>query len=418
MNSTSGVWKDPDYYFNRFSQMLTGAGRDPAALTDDAMERVFAGVNSSGFDYMAHSAAPLANEQRLETAVVGDPWGDPPTPITSASPQRPSPSEATGLALETAGINPGPALADVALSAAELTVNPAGPGPRQTPLTGGAPRKAADIRQTAGRLNNAVMRPAGVPIVSSAQVGRVPSMAPLPVPAPFMAAPPMAAPPAAAAGADDAIAAQIARRSAAHRLGYIPADLGAGDFIGKQAQHAARHLSAARPGAGAIVGRSGKLLAMGARALPWVGAAMPAISGVMEGSQDGVAGAVIQGGGAAAGSAIGAGIGSFIAPGLGTVIGGALGGIVGNMVGAGGRSAAVSAVNRAQSGDTGIGGAIGRALDPLIDTQMERDSMATLQQLNSPAMAAVAQQQRVREAERRSQMAHDLLMQSYAQSLS
>jgi len=203
----------------------------------------------------------------------------------------------------------------------------------------------------------------------------------------------------------------------AKRLGYVSPDLGAGKFIANKSKSAAAALSAAKPGAGAILGRAGTLASLGAKALPWLGAAAPAIGGAIEGSQDGVGGALVQGGSAAAGSALGATIGSFIAPGLGTVIGAGLGGMVGNGLGGGARGMALDAVNRAQGGDTGLMGQIGRGLDPLFDTQSERMGREAIQQMNSPAMVAIRQQQEQRESAQRAQMAHNLLMQSYARGL-
>ena len=285
---------------------------------------------------------------------------------------------------EVAGIHAGPALIDAATSAASLVDNPTGAGPRQTTL------------QTGPRLQQGTV---GAPRRRGPVLGRG------------------AAPAAAVADAvpDTSIAAEVAKRSG-NRFGYVSPDLGTGKLI----DQGTRSLTGAMPaGAGRnIVSGAGRLLGIGARALPFVGAALPVVTSAMEGNEAaGAGGAIIQSGSALAGAGIGAAIGSVV-PGLGTVIGAGIGGMIGGSVGSGLTGAAVGAVNRAQGGDTGLSGSIGAALDPLIDTQTEKDSMATVQQMNSPAMEAIRQEEALRKEKERTQLTHNLVMQTLANGIS
>jgi hypothetical protein len=72
-------------------------------------------------------------------------------------------------------------------------------------------------------------------------------------------------------------------------------------------------------------------------------------------------------------------------------------------------------VEKAQAGDTGLMGNIGRALDPFVDTAFEKEQKAVLQQMNSSAMQLIQEQQRTREAQARASQARQVLMQSYMQ---
>lgn len=208
---------------------------------------------------------------------------------------------------------------------------------------------------------------------------------------------------------------------AANAIGYIPADLGAGKWIASKSAQLSSKIpvtNAATHTAAQTLGMGGKLLGAGVRALPWVGAAVPAVMGAIEGSQSGSGGAAIQGGAATAGTLIGGTIGSFVGgPGLGTVIGAGIGGMLGNAAGGMGRSAAVSAVEAAQGGDTGLAGQIGRSLDGVIDTPMEVESRQMVAQMNSPAVLALKAEERQRNAAERARMAQDLLMQAYARGI-
>lgn len=157
------------------------------------------------------------------------------------------------------------------------------------------------------------------------------------------------------------------------------------------------------------MGRGARFLAPAAAfAAPLI----PAATGALEGyGEAGVGGALIQGGTSAAGSvlggmAAGALMGSAV-PGIGTVIGAGLGAIGGSLVGKGLTNLAQGAVEKAQMGDTGPMGSIGRGLDAFIDTPFEKEQKALLQQMNSPAMQAVRMQEetrRLREESARRQM--------------
>ena len=141
---------------------------------------------------------------------------------------------------------------------------------------------------------------------------------------------------------------------------------------------------------------------------------IPAAMGAVEGYADaGAGGAVIQGGSGLAGAAAGAAIGSFILPGIGTVIGGGLGAMLGGEAGKGITGLAKGAVDAAQGGDTGLMGQIGRTLDPVIDSEYERQQRQVMRDMNSPAMKAIELQQQRREAQARADRAQALLMQSY-----
>jgi len=144
------------------------------------------------------------------------------------------------------------------------------------------------------------------------------------------------------------------------------------------------------------------------------GAVLPAAMGALEGyEQAGAGGALIQGGAGAAGALAGGAIGTAILPGIGTVIGAGLGSMLGSGAGTGLTGLAQGAVEKAQMGDTGLMGGIGRALDPLIETDFEKEQKAVQQQLNSPAMQAVRQQERARQERVRADQMEALLMQSY-----
>ena len=135
---------------------------------------------------------------------------------------------------------------------------------------------------------------------------------------------------------------------------------------------------------------------------------LPAVMGAMEGNEKaGVGGAVLQGGGALAGAAIGQALIPI------PVVGAGIGAMVGNAVGSGLTGLAQGAVEKAQMGDSSFVGGIGRALDPFIDTDYEKEQKAVMQQMNSPAMQAVRQQERARQERARAEQMEALLMQSY-----
>lgn len=200
---------------------------------------------------------------------------------------------------------------------------------------------------------------------------------------------------------------------------WLPADLGVGDWIINNSAKMAGKIpatTAAGHTAQGLLNIGGKVVGTGVKALPWVAAAAPTVMGAMEGAQSGSGGAAIQGGAAAVGSVIGGVLGAGGGP-LGIAIGAGIGGSIGNMVGGAGRAGAVSAVEAAQGGDTGLAGQIGRSLDGVIDTPMEVESRQMVAQMNSPAVLALKAEERQRNAAERARMAQDLLMQAYARGI-
>lgn len=196
---------------------------------------------------------------------------------------------------------------------------------------------------------------------------------------------------------------------------WLQADLGLGDAIDSGSRKLARQIP--NTTAAGAVGRNlvrggGKALAFGARALPFVGAAAPAVLGAIDGAQAGPGGAILQGGLGAAGTAAGAAIGTGIAGPFGTVIGGAIGGLIGQGLGGGATQVASGLVQQAQGGDTGIAGQIGSALDPLFSTPLEQESQAAIAQMNSPAMRALKQEQELRAAQARAEQVRAVYLQS------
>lgn len=192
-------------------------------------------------------------------------------------------------------------------------------------------------------------------------------------------------------------------------------DLGLGSGADKMMRRAgAAARNAGMPNVGRALFRAGGAARVLAPAAALASPLIPAAMGAVEGYDDaGAGGAVIQGGSSLAGAAGGAAIGSFILPGPGTVIGGALGAMLGSGAGKGITDMAQGAVDAAQSGDTGLMGQIGRTLDPVIDTDYERQQRQITREMNSPAMKAVQLQQQRREAQARADQARALLLQSY-----
>ena len=215
------------------------------------------------------------------------------------------------------------------------------------------------------------------------------------------------------------VARQAAKRGG---LGLVDDALGAPDLgIGGMAQRGLQRAgAAARSGGmknlGNALYRTGSAARVLAPAAAFGGAVLPAVFGAMDGyGQAGTGGALIQGGTGAAGALAGGAIGTAILPGIGTVIGAGIGSMLGSGAGSGLTGLAQGAVEKAQMGDTGFMGGIGRALDPLIETDFEKEQKAVLQQMNSPAMRAIQEQQRTRDAQARADQAQQVLMQSYMQ---
>jgi hypothetical protein len=203
-------------------------------------------------------------------------------------------------------------------------------------------------------------------------------------------------------------------------LGYLAADLGIGDWITRRGAAAAAAMHPTGPAGHtlktALAGGS-RALGLGVKALPYVAAVAPTVTAAIEGSQSGAGGAAIQGGAAGIGTALGGAAGFALGGPLGAAIGMGLGGSIGNAVGGMGRNAAVSAVEAAQGGDTGLSGQIGRSLDAVIDTPMEQESRQIVAQMNSPAVLALKAEEQRRSSAERARMAQDLLMQIYARGI-
>lgn len=389
----------------RANQALYGAGVEAEATGAGATPILARAKAALGTPAIADpwAGSYTANPDRLATATIGGAEavagsGGP----TTARPGVPAPAEQLGQALD---ISNSPALAAATQTALELNANPAADIRQLDPTVGGAPVTpepiaAPSAADQAVRQQTRSRRQAHQDRLLQARQARIPQADPSQV-SPSRAAQ-------AAAGAMDAI-------------GYVPADLGAGDWIARNSAKLAGKIPVKGPvshSAAQALGVGGKFLGAGVKALPWIGAAAPAVLGAIEGSQSGAGGAAIQGGLAAAGTVAGGVIGSMLAPGLGTAIGAGIGGSLGSALGGAGRSAAVSAVEAAQGGDTGLAGQIGRSLDGMIDTPMEVEGRQAVAQMNSPAVLALKAETRQREAEQRAQMAQNLLMQAYARGLS
>jgi hypothetical protein len=216
-----------------------------------------------------------------------------------------------------------------------------------------------------------------------------------------------------------ATAKQVAKRAGSsvdRALGAVDLGIGEAARAGLIRVGAAAK-SAGMPNLGRGLVRLGGAARWAAPALAVGGAVLPAVTGAMDGfNQAGVGGAAIQGGTGLAGAAIGGAIGSVI-PGFGTVIGAGIGSMLGSGVGSALTSGVSGLVEKAQAGDTGWAGGIGRALDPFIDTAFEKQQQAALQQMNSPAMRMIRDQENARIAQARADQTHALLMQSYLQGL-
>jgi len=134
---------------------------------------------------------------------------------------------------------------------------------------------------------------------------------------------------------------------------------------------------------------------------------LPAAMGAMEGNEKaGAGGAVLQGGSALAGAAIGQALIPI------PVVGAGIGAMVGNAVGGGLTSGAQALAEESQKGTGGLIGGLGAALDPFIDTSFEREQKAVQQQMNSPAVRAIQQQEALRREQARTEQVQALYLQS------
>lgn len=217
----------------------------------------------------------------------------------------------------------------------------------------------------------------------------------------------------------DTIARQAAKRGGGGRGLAQAADsffTNPAQSIGVSSQQGLRNVSAAlhRRGMPGLAGMAKNLAPVARWAAPAAAFggtfALPAITGALAGNETaGAAGAALQGGSALAGAAIGQALIPI------PFVGAAIGSMAGNAIGGGLASGAANLVEKSQAGDTGFMGSIGQALDPFVDTAFEKEQKAVMQQMNSPAMREIKQQERTRMEQARAQQAQQLLMQSYMQ---
>ena len=219
----------------------------------------------------------------------------------------------------------------------------------------------------------------------------------------------------------DAVARQAAKRGRGGRGGGFAQAVDSfatnpAQSIGVASERGMRNVAAAlhRRGLPGLAGMAKKLAPVARWAAPTAafgGAfALPAITGALSGNETaGAAGAALQGGSALAGAAIGQALVPI------PFVGAAIGSMAGNAVGGGLASSAANLVEKSQAGDTGFMGSIGQALDPFVDTAFEKEQKAVMQQMNSPAMRVIQDQEKLREAKARAQQTEHLLMQSYMQ---
>lgn len=115
-------------------------------------------------------------------------------------------------------------------------------------------------------------------------------------------------------------------------------------------------------------------------------------------------GGLVQGGTALVGALAGGRLGT-----PGRLVGGLIGGGIGGAAVGAGRSA----VDAANGGDTGLVGGIGRALDPLLDSQREVEERQLRAQLNSPLVRQLKEDER----QQRHQQMMDAMQQQLLQSI-
>lgn len=378
-----------DYFRKRYEPLLSGMGMDPAQLDDDAKLRALydmvgglsdADTSAVGSFLISNNLAHLPEgfPDRIRTALASG-------SIDSARAQRADVTQGSG-GLTTAVDALGMA-ADLAGSTLPLT--PPAPSVSAPSVPPAGPHIQAGYAETAGAVD--------LPNVSDGGPGT------------------------STAKGEDTIRKQVAKRAGGGKDFAAAADSALGAFdlgIGEVARDGlhragAAARSAGMPKLGRGLYRLGSAARFAAPALAVGGAVLPAAMGAMEGfNQAGVGGAAIQGGTGLGGAALGAAIGSAFLPGVGTVIGAGLGSMAGSGIGSALTSGAVGLVEKGQTGDRSVFGAIGRALDPVIDTAFEKEQKAALQQMNSPAMQEIRAQERARMERARALQAEQMLMQA------
>lgn len=118
------------------------------------------------------------------------------------------------------------------------------------------------------------------------------------------------------------------------------------------------------------------------------------------------------GGGGAAINAAGAGLGMLAGSGMGP-IGRVVGGLAGGALGGGVTGIAQGLVTAKQTGDTGIAGQLGSALDPMIMSEREMQERQLMAEINSPAVQALQERSRQERHNRNMEMLQAALIQSY-----
>jgi len=381
-----GLLQDPDYYRNRYRGALAAVGLDPALADQDAnLQAIYDLHNSFDNDYLSNvndffvtgrsSSMPEDYPNRLKQALAGG-------------------SIDTARAARQGGASP--------IDRSDLWGTATVPGQRQASggmtTVGDVASIGADLALQTLPLTQGQSVPAGaqhnIPNVSGGGPGT-----------------------STAKGAAN-VANQVGKRAASN--GFLE---GLDSFlthpaqsIGVASQQGMRDVSAAlsRRGMPGLAGMAKNLAPVARWAAPAAAVGgtfvLPAVTGAMEGNETaGTGGAVLQGGSALAGAAIGQ---AFIPI---PVVGAVIGSMAGNAIGSGLAQGAAGAVEKAQQGDTGFIGNIGRALDPFVDSAFEKEQKAVMQQMNSPAMRQIQEQERTRAAQARAQQAQQLLMQSYLQ---
>ena len=396
--TSRGLLQDPDYYRNRYRGALVRVGLDPALVDQDAnLQAIYNLHNSFDNDYLSNindffvtgrsSSMPEDYPDRLKQALAG---GSIDAALAKRQGGGASPIDRSdlwgtatppGQRLGSGGVT---TVGDVASIGADLAAQslPLTRAQQAAPLA--APHTQPGFAEAAGAVD--------IPNVSDGGPGT-----------------------STAKGADN-IARQAAKRAGGGNFmqGVDRFLTNPAQSVGGASQQAMRDASAAlyRRGMPGLAGMAKNLAPVARWAAPAAAVGgtfvLPAVTGAISGNETaGTGGAVLQGGSALAGAAIGQALIPI------PVVGAVVGSMAGNAIGGGLAAGAANAVEKAQMGDGGFIGSIGRALDPFVDTAFEKEQKAVMQQMNSPAMQEIRQQERTRMEQARAQQAQDLLMQAY-----
>jgi hypothetical protein len=418
------LYDKPDFYNEKYSLLLRGAGKDPALLNEPGMrEHLMDFTNHPDMDRFSSMAE---NALVMRMPIPGE-WFD--ALSSFDSPNKPAVFGGSGKQL-IVDVNPKPTAAPVLLGASGRPLDPWADSNSNTTQK----HKAADVavpdmtQPIADLISNSLENhSAGGPGTSTAKGAdvidkqlalRMAGEAGDYDIGTGAGATPLRSSTAAASTAKGA--ANIAEKAAERGvLQHVDDFLSApGHSIGVAGEaglnKAAGYLEskgmtnlAGMAGRLAPVARWGAPLAAGAAAI-----GLPTVMGAMSGNDKaGAGGAVLEGGGALAGGLIGQALIPI------PFVGAGIGSMVGQAVGGGLASGAAAAVEKAQQGDTGLMGMVGRAIDPFVDTAFEKEQAATLQQMNSPAMQQIRAQEQARISRARADQTQAALNQLYAQGL-